>query len=382
MDNHYTGQAPEKDQTKLFSLIGGILFFLAGVLNFIARVCAGVYGFWGWFSLILVTLSYFAMGATLVLPDIKMGMMLGVGAVAVQLLLTIVGLISMIVSSIRYSYFNFWTLLGNIIGSVLGLLPWALFVALLYFRKKSPKKLKSLWFLGGAIEGAILVLDVIIGLTRHFFAFLPFLAVLVDVGALILGGYAIYKEYMESGEAEETAAQPNSGYAPNGGYQPNPGYNPNGGYQSNPNFNANSSPNFNSNPNYQGNPGYNSNPGFQQPMGSAPIKNRSIAVCIILTIVTCGIYGIVWMIQVVNDLNVACGEPQDTSGGVVWLLSIVTCNIYLWVWLYKAGKKVDRMTNAMNSSNSLIYLLLGIFGFSIVSFALIQNELNKVAAYH
>ncbi len=46
----------------------------------------------------------------------------------------------------------------------------------------------------------------------------------------------------------------------------------------------------------QGNP----NGGFK-----APIKNRSIALCIILSFVTCGIYGIVWFINVADDLNMA-----------------------------------------------------------------------------
>ena len=35
---------------------------------------------------------------------------------------------------------------------------------------------------------------------------------------------------------------------------------------------------------------------------------------------------------------------------------------------------------APDTSSSVLYLLLGIFGLSIVSYALIQSELNKVAA--
>ena len=44
---------------------------------------------------------------------------------------------------------------------------------------------------------------------------------------------------------------------------------------------------------------------------------RSIALCIILSIVTCGIYGIYWFICVTNDTNVVSGHASDgTSGGV------------------------------------------------------------------
>lgn len=41
-----------------------------------------------------------------------------------------------------------------------------------------------------------------------------------------------------------------------------------------------------------------------------PIKKRNIAVAIILSIVTCGIYGIYWFICLVNELNTASGRPR------------------------------------------------------------------------
>lgn len=57
--------------------------------------------------------------------------------------------------------------------------------------------------------------------------------------------------------------------------------------------------------------------GYGVPQGGAPIQERNIALCILLTIVTCGIYGIYWMICMVNDLNTAADCPGDTSGGIV-----------------------------------------------------------------
>ena len=59
------------------------------------------------------------------------------------------------------------------------------------------------------------------------------------------------------------------------------------------------------------------------------IQERNIVTCIILSIITCGIYGIYWEICLVNDLNVAADTPNDTSGGMVFLLSIITCGIYM-----------------------------------------------------
>lgn len=141
-------------------------------------------------------------------------------------------------------------------------------------------------------------------------------------------------------------------------------------------------------PNYQ-QPNY-QQPNYQQPQQGAPngnyrapVKNRSVALCIVLSIVTCCIYGIYWMICLADDLNVASGRSGDTSGAMVFLLSLITCGIYGWYWLYKCGEKVSyiqqRNTGVSDSSSGILYLILSIFGLAIVSYALIQSELNKVA---
>lgn len=111
------------------------------------------------------------------------------------------------------------------------------------------------------------------------------------------------------------------------------------------------------------------------------IKERNIAMCIILSIVTCGIYGIYWMICIVDDSN-AAAKSSDRSGGMVFLLSIVTCSIYMYYWAYCQGEKLDqaKTQRGLPATNSgIAYLLLSIFGLSIVSWALMQNELNKMA---
>ena len=111
------------------------------------------------------------------------------------------------------------------------------------------------------------------------------------------------------------------------------------------------------------------------------VRERSVAVAIILSIVTCGIYGLYWLACMSDDLNTLT-RRNETSGGMVVLLSIVTCGIYNWYWLYKAGEKVDMLKNSSgtaSSYSSIVYLLLGVFGLSIVSYALIQDEINNHA---
>lgn len=106
------------------------------------------------------------------------------------------------------------------------------------------------------------------------------------------------------------------------------------------------------------------------------IAPRSIPLCIIFSLITCGIYGIYWMIKLNDEVNIVSGEPYATSGGMVFLFSIITCWIYSLYWLYKMGERCDRI-KGMNGSSGILYLILGLVGFSIISYCLIQDTLNK-----
>lgn len=113
------------------------------------------------------------------------------------------------------------------------------------------------------------------------------------------------------------------------------------------------------------------------------ITRRSIGLWIVLSIITCGIYGIYWFVCMTNELNAAADDKTSASGGVAFLLTIVTCGIYGWYWMYKAGERVNKAKALRgvpaDSSMGVIYLILALFGLSIVSYALIQNELNQMS---
>lgn len=111
------------------------------------------------------------------------------------------------------------------------------------------------------------------------------------------------------------------------------------------------------------------------------MKKRNIGVCILLTIVTFGIYGIYWFISLTDDVvRLSNGKAYNTSGGVAFLLSLVTCGIYGYYWAYQMGKSmyiVSKDNSEYASDNSILYLVLQIVGLGIVTYALIQNEINK-----
>jgi len=112
------------------------------------------------------------------------------------------------------------------------------------------------------------------------------------------------------------------------------------------------------------------------------IKQRNVAVCILLSIVTCGIYGLYWFVVLTDDINQESGDVDATSGGMALLLTIVTCGIYGWYWAYKMGERVDTIKNraGVPSSNSgIIYIVLQVFGLGIIAYALMQDTANKFA---
>ena len=112
------------------------------------------------------------------------------------------------------------------------------------------------------------------------------------------------------------------------------------------------------------------------------ISKRDLVLNIILTIVTCGIWGIIWEVQIADDIKLLTGEEDLVSGIVLVLLSLVTCGIYFIFWVYNAGNKLELVKAGYGlptESKGLVYVVLSIFGFSIVALALMQNDLNTVA---
>ena len=110
-------------------------------------------------------------------------------------------------------------------------------------------------------------------------------------------------------------------------------------------------------------------------------KERNIATCIIFSILTCGIYGIYWFICLTDEVNQEA-DQKIASGGSALLFTILTCGIYSYYWAYKMGKNMQNVNekHGINSSdNSVLYLVLQFVGLGIVSYCLIQSDLNRLA---
>ena len=132
-------------------------------------------------------------------------------------------------------------------------------------------------------------------------------------------------------------------------------------------------------------------PTLAAPFGSRPIvpppapdaiQKRNLALYILLSFVTCGIFGIYWFYVMNEDTNKVSGHPEAMNGAMVILLTFITCGIYSFFWLYNMGTRIDEAKarrGMPGGSSGTLYLILGIFGLGLVSEILLQNELNNLA---
>jgi hypothetical protein len=105
------------------------------------------------------------------------------------------------------------------------------------------------------------------------------------------------------------------------------------------------------------------------------IKQRSLVKLIVLSILTCGIYGFFFWWGYINDINNACVCDGKKSPNflIVIVLSSLTCGLYYLIWLYRQGERLKFMAPAYGlnfkegGGTVLIYHLLGSFMLSIGS---------------
>lgn len=110
------------------------------------------------------------------------------------------------------------------------------------------------------------------------------------------------------------------------------------------------------------------------------MKEKNIAVWLIVSILTCGIGGIVWFVSITDDTGYLSGD-RSVSGGMALVLTIVTCGIYGIYWNYKMGKLLYQARDQKGikgSDNSVLYLILCLLGVGIINYCLMQDEINKL----
>jgi len=133
---------------------------------------------------------------------------------------------------------------------------------------------------------------------------------------------------------------------------------------------------------------------FSGNTGPALTADRSLAAYILLSIITCGIYGYYFIYSVAKDVNIACADDgEETAGlGMFILLSIVTCGFYSIYWMYKLGNRLTAnaprygMSFQENGSTIVLWKVFGLLicciGTYIGDYILIKNTNAICDAYN
>ena len=109
-------------------------------------------------------------------------------------------------------------------------------------------------------------------------------------------------------------------------------------------------------------------------------SKRSVGVSILLSIVTCGIYSLVWLYQLLTTLYRENNQPNSAAVDIV--LFIITCSLYGYYLMYKMGKMESAIHYKYGmppKDDSVLYLILGIFQLWIIVYAILQSNINSLA---
>lgn len=131
------------------------------------------------------------------------------------------------------------------------------------------------------------------------------------------------------------------------------------------------------------------------PYQRGPIKaDRSLAAYILLSLVTCGIYGLYFFYRLAKDVNTMCeGDGETTPGLAAFiLLTYVTCGFYAFYWYYKIGNRLSANASRYglafqeNGTTVLMWCIVGYItcgiGNYVAMYFIIKNANAMATAYN
>ena len=118
------------------------------------------------------------------------------------------------------------------------------------------------------------------------------------------------------------------------------------------------------------------------------IKERSIVLYVLLTVITLGIFGIYWIYAMGKDIKTLNANSEPRNPGLFALLTVITCGIFLIYVCDRYPKCIvevqEQRQMVVNdiSTMTLVLAICGVFVSGIlhlVNFGLIQNQVNLLA---
>ena len=90
------------------------------------------------------------------------------------------------------------------------------------------------------------------------------------------------------------------------------------------------------------------------------MKNRSPIVVVLLSLITFGIYALVWHVQTKNEMN----RAYDAGIPTAWLLLVPFVGPLYWTWKWCAG--AERATGMSGAVVFLLMILVPIVGIPVM----------------
>ena len=110
------------------------------------------------------------------------------------------------------------------------------------------------------------------------------------------------------------------------------------------------------------------------------LKNRSVVSVILLTIITCGIYGLYWAYDTLSAMEQTSGREASVSAVVVLILCIVFPSVGNLLYGMAADEQLNMIKGKIGMQqvdNKVMYMILGFF-IPIVLIPIVQDEINRI----
>jgi hypothetical protein len=108
-------------------------------------------------------------------------------------------------------------------------------------------------------------------------------------------------------------------------------------------------------------------------------ERREIVMTLVLILVTCGFYGLYLLYQMGSEIN-RHSRRNELNPGLDLVLIFLTCGFWGWYVMYRYPKALqDLIMEEGGPTTDLVLpcLIFALFGMHIVSYLILQGELNK-----
>ncbi len=121
---------------------------------------------------------------------------------------------------------------------------------------------------------------------------------------------------------------------------------------------------------------------MSRPSSTGAHHRNNIALFLVLTIVTAGLFNLYWNYRQQQSCNQMLGRNEFSF--VMWLLlSIVTCGLYHLYYQFKMGGAINEIQELfglpVTEGLPVLSLVAALFGVGVVADCIHQHELNKIA---